>query len=133
MIVDASIAVKWLYIEDDTPAAMALLSDPRLIAPDLVLCEVANAVWKRNRNREGAGIPASFGETVSFFTELVPSLDLVVRATAISLELSHPVYDCFYLALAEARDLPLVTADLRFIKACAGTRYASRLKQLDPS
>ena len=40
---------------------------------------------------------------------------LAPRATAMALDLDHAIYDCFYLALAEREDAPLVTADRRFL------------------
>lgn len=35
------------------------------------------------------------------FGSLVPTDGLRRRAVAIAIELDHPIYDCFYLALAE--------------------------------
>jgi predicted nucleic acid-binding protein len=39
----------------------------------------------------------------------------VPRALTIARALGHPIYDCVYLALAEAENKPLVTADARFL------------------
>ena len=44
---------------------------------------------------------------------LCPSAALVAHASAIALEIAHPVYDCLYLACAEVEGAPLVTADGR--------------------
>jgi predicted nucleic acid-binding protein len=49
------------------------------------------------------------------YEELVPAASLRERAFAMALELGHPVYDCFYLALAERRRTQLVTADSRLL------------------
>jgi predicted nucleic acid-binding protein len=40
------------------------------------------------------------------------------------------VYDCFYLALSEAEDAPLVTADRRLVAKVAGTPFAARTLHL---
>jgi predicted nucleic acid-binding protein len=32
------------------------------------------------------------------------------------MDLGHPVYDCIFLALAEDRDLPLITSDERLVR-----------------
>ena len=40
--------------------------------------------------------------------------------------LHHPVYDCFYLAVSEALDAPLVTADGRLLARVAGTSFSTR-------
>jgi predicted nucleic acid-binding protein len=43
---------------------------------------------------------------------------------AISRALDHPVYDCFYLALAEDRHATLVTADGRLLNRLQDTQWA---------
>ena len=55
---------------------------------------------------------------------------LADRALAIALDLRHPVYDCFYLALAEARGSRLVTADDRLLRVCARTPFAKLVRSL---
>jgi predicted nucleic acid-binding protein len=47
--------------------------------------------------------------------ERVASPTLMHRALDLAIRLAHPVYDCVYLALAEQRNIPLVTADARLI------------------
>jgi predicted nucleic acid-binding protein len=41
---------------------------------------------------------------------------------ALAIRLKHPIYDCFYLALAERKRCALVTADARLIAAAKGIR-----------
>jgi predicted nucleic acid-binding protein len=54
IVVDASVAVKWFIHEPDRPAARRLLvPQSRLIAPDLIVAEVASAMWKRVVAGEG--------------------------------------------------------------------------------
>ena len=43
-------------------------------------------------------------------------------AMALAIRLKHPIYDCFYLALAERERCALVTADARLIAAAKGIR-----------
>ena len=64
------------------------------------------------------------------FSQLVPLRQLAPRAAALAHQLDHPVYDCFYLALSERRDVPLVTADRRLIAKVAGTPFAVRTLHL---
>ena len=47
---------------------------------------------------------------------LVPAtlLQLVPAASRLAADLGHPIYDCFYLALAIQEKAPLITADQRF-------------------
>jgi predicted nucleic acid-binding protein len=62
--------------------------------------------------------------------ELVPSLNLRRRALTIAVRLRHSAYDCFYLALAEERDIPLITADARLIRRCQGTNFERLVRPL---
>lgn len=52
-VIDASVAVKWLAEEEfSTQAFQLLFGEIRLIAPDLIFAEVANALWKMQRRGE---------------------------------------------------------------------------------
>lgn len=129
LIVDASIAVKWVVEEPGSAAARALLSNgERLIAPDLVLAEIGNAVRKKLARgiipREQAVIAARTAARA--FDELVPTGLLAFTAIELALDLNHPVYDCFYLALAARERLPLITADDRLRAAAQRARIEAR-------
>ncbi len=52
LVVDASIAIKWVVEEEGTPQALALRKSARLIAPDLLVAECANILWKKARRGE---------------------------------------------------------------------------------
>lgn len=126
LVIDASVALKWFVNEDGSVQAAALLAGPDLlIAPDLILAEVGNAAWKADRN--GTMHPEQFDHAAArlpaAFDELTPLAALSRRAGAIALVLDHPVYDCCYLALAEARGATLVTADRRLLSRVAGTEW----------
>lgn len=124
LIVDASVALKWVVPEKGVSKAEALLRRPEdIIAPALVLAEAANALWKKRRVGELAVDPGdALREIVHAFVEFVPEELLAPRALSLAVILDHPVYDCFYLALAEARGGTLITADGKLI---------ARLKQGD--
>lgn len=119
VIVDASVATKWFFAEaDDVSARMLLASENILIAPDLIVAEVCNAARKKFQRAESnaqraleiaTGLPR-------MFRELVPAKSLAPRALEIAMNLQHPVYDCFYLALAEFSDTTVVTADAHLLR-----------------
>jgi predicted nucleic acid-binding protein len=118
LIVDASVAVKWLSEEPGSAQAEVLLAGvDDLIAPELVLAEIGNALWKKavarilDRRQMLDGIQ----RVPAFFDRLVPVPEIATRATEIALDLRHPVYDCFYLALAERERCSLITADKRLL------------------
>jgi predicted nucleic acid-binding protein len=123
-VVDASVALRWFVDAPGTDAALQLLEgEEALIAPDLIVVEVANAAWKLARAGEiseehGARVA---GAVASSFSELVPSGRLIVRAYALAGALEHPVYDCVYLALAEREEARLVTADQRLLGRLGNT------------
>lgn len=114
VIVDASVAVKWFFEEPDHIAARALLTrDEPLVAPTLLVAEVANAAWKRFRSGEisrgdAAKVIALSGQP---FSELFPLPPLLLEAGRLMLDFMHPAYDCFYLALALQENAPIATAD----------------------
>lgn len=129
-IIDCSVAIKWFVAEEGQNAAEALIGEA-LIAPDLLLPEISNVVWKKWRIKEIGQEQAQLAlQAVLSFVELVPASGFADRALEIAIELDHPAYDCFYLALSEFQGVPLVTADGRLIRRCAETRFAKMLKAL---
>jgi predicted nucleic acid-binding protein len=134
LIVDASVALKW-YLGDEPHAAEAraiLDGGEDLIAPDIIIAEVCNAAWlgvraSRVGQRQAEAIARSLP---GFFTVLVGGSGLAERGVAIAGQLDHPVYDCFYLALAEARDAALITADRRLLRKLRRSPWAERAVSL---
>ena len=118
LVVDASVAVKWVVQEEGSDQAVRLIDGPRLIAPDLLVPECANILWKKARRgeltREEA--MAAAGLLVRADVELVPTRALMASALRLALDLDHAAYDCTYLALALERDVRFVTADVRFAR-----------------
>jgi predicted nucleic acid-binding protein len=46
LVIDASVAIKWVIDEPGTKEALSLLKH-RLYAPDLLVAECGNILWKR--------------------------------------------------------------------------------------
>ncbi len=133
IVVDASVALRWCFPLNDSERAEELLrSDGRLIAPDLVISEITNAAWKLVvfDKLPAASATTAVREVAKAFEELVPASMLKDRALAIAIELRHPAYDCFYLALAEQRNARLVTADERLLRRCTKTPFAKLVRPL---
>jgi predicted nucleic acid-binding protein len=116
MVVDASIAIKWLVPEEDYEKALSIAAAHQLIAPQLIYAECANIIWKKVRKGElttrEAREAAFFIDT--FHVQTVALRELLDVALELSLHLDHAVYDCFYLALAILDDCQFVTADRKF-------------------
>jgi predicted nucleic acid-binding protein len=120
LVVDASVAVKWVLPEPDSDRAAALRkSEDDIIAPSLVIAEIGNALWKSALRGDIGTAEASeaLQLAVSHFARIVPLDDLAVRATELAIDLRHPIYDCFYLALAERERVPIVSADSKLLAA----------------
>ena len=103
LVVDASVAVKWFVAEDLSDAAERILGrGDALSAPDLILVEVANALWKKARLGEidRADADEALAALAADAIELQPTAPLVRRAHVLAGEIGHPVYDCIYLAAA---------------------------------
>ena len=117
-VVDASVMVKWLVNEAHSDQAAGLLdAGSTLVAPGLVFAEAANALWVLQRRGD---ISASdLADAVDALRAVpvslpVPMPQLTPAAARLAVDLHHPVYDCFYLALAVQTQYPVVTADSRF-------------------
>jgi predicted nucleic acid-binding protein len=117
-VVDASIAVKWVVEETGTAAALVLLQAGRIIAPELLLAECANILWKKARRRELSKEEAILAARLlqGADMEIVSTRSLLESATSIAIELDHAAYDCVYIALAAASGCRFVTADDRLVR-----------------
>lgn len=129
-VIDVSVALKWCLPEDGHEAALALLEaddgEP-LLAPDWLLVEAANALWKQWRRGliEPEPIDAILGMLAEALT-LVDARGLVPRAAAIARAIDHPVYDCLYLAAAEAHGATLVSDDRALVAKGSGAGFPVR-------
>jgi|SRR5215217_8241117 len=132
MIIDASVAFKLIVEEPGSEEAIAWISRAELVAPTLIHAEVGNALWKRvQRGELAAG--DEIGDRLSDLTHYVRTVDesaLLPRALRLAVELAHPVYDCIYLALAEALDDRVLTADRRFLQALEHGPYRTMVMEL---
>ena len=115
VVIDASVALKWVLDEPGKEAADALLEE-ELIAPSLWLLEAANALWRRTQRGEINDEEAKERLTELYNAPVTTTTiedDLLAAADLANL-LGHPVYDCLYLAMAIRENTYVVTADCRF-------------------
>jgi predicted nucleic acid-binding protein len=124
IVTDASVAVKWYFPEPGHEAADRLLAaaisgERDLLAPDLIVAEFTNVLWKKIESsecdREAADAILALWQIDR--PELVPSADLAARSLALATVLHHPVYDCLYLAAAIEYQAAFATADRRLARA----------------
>ena len=120
LVVDASVAAKWVLPEPSSADAAALRGqDSDLIAPSLVVAEIGNALWKSFMRGDMAGrdIAHVLRVAACHYSRLIPYETIAAEAMKLAIDLKHPIYDCFYLALAERERAPLISADKRLIAA----------------
>jgi predicted nucleic acid-binding protein len=139
VVVDASVAVKWILPEDDSEQARAILEASAegafdLIAPEHVLAEAANAVWARSYLRKEISVlSAQLGVALlrSANVAYTPTEALIPQAFELALAHGWTVYDCLYVALAMQEDAVLVTADRPVATTFGPTGYVRRLADFD--
>jgi predicted nucleic acid-binding protein len=116
LVIDASVALKWLIPEEGSDRAHALLAQDQFVAPDLLWAECANVLWQRVRRTSlsQADAMAALDAIGAVPIATVPTADVAARALQLAIELDHPVYDCLYLAVALREQCVLITADQGF-------------------
>jgi predicted nucleic acid-binding protein len=122
VVVDASAAVE---IALDGPKAAsfndALRASVEALAPDLMIPELMNAIWKYHQFEDLSLLQCE--QAIELGVKLIdswaPSRELHREAFRLARIARKPVYDMFYLALASREDAMLVTMDSGLKKEAA--------------
>jgi len=123
IVVDASLAAKWVLWESDSDRAFAFLHayGEAMAAPDTLLHEVTGAVVSRHNRREMDKREAleSIAQWAGFWRDQLihahrVTAELVQHAGELAIALGHPIADCIYLALAIELGCDLATCDAKF-------------------
>ena len=129
-VVDASVAIKWFIPEIHSEAALRLQrSRYRLHVPALMTLELGNVLAKKIRRgeltrAEGDGI---LKELKHLPLQRHADERLFPAAYQLALDTQRSVYNCLYLALAEAIDGVMITADHKFYLSLSGGSYGRRV------
>lgn len=132
-VVDASVVVKWFIPEVHSDAAVRLLEGGySLLAPDLLLPEVGNVLWKKIRRRELSESSALsiFENLKSKSLQIVGTPTLLKSALGIATKFDRSFYDSLYLATAVFHDCVLATADDKLYRALRGTTLSPHVQCL---
>lgn len=130
IVIDASVAAKWFFQEEHSMAALNLLDNHfELNVPDSFFLEINSLLCKRTRRRELSVSEALVmdEEIRSIPIQSYPSAALREKAFEIALETRSSIYDCLYLALAEALNSNMVTADRKFFEALQNGQFRHRM------
>jgi predicted nucleic acid-binding protein len=118
------VVVKWFIPEVDSDIAHQLLERylqgvDTPVAPDLLIAECGNVLWRRCRQGDITPEEAteSLADLLTLQVPLVPATSLVQSALQLALQYQRTLYDALYLTLAQERNCDLITADERFFNA----------------
>ncbi len=116
VVIDASVVVKW-YSEEDYSDKANILRDSHiigatvLIAPDLILYEIANALRytsKLNENEISESVIDLFKLKIDI---IIQNEDTIRKTVYHALKWNLTIYDACYIALADLLGIKLITAD----------------------
>jgi predicted nucleic acid-binding protein len=133
LVIDSSVALKWFVSEPNRELAAELLDgDDVLIAPDLILVEVSNAMWRKARKGEVTALQVveaihEIG-SITALHRVTPAL--TDAAFQIAEKIGHSIYDCIFLACAIETGAELVTADGKFYEKAIQCSYATNIRRL---
>jgi predicted nucleic acid-binding protein len=118
LVLDASAVVR--IIEGSPQAAafqQAVLDAELVLAPELMLTEVSNALWRLQRagQLQAEGLQQCLSRAAALVDHIEPDRHLQVEALSLACHWDHPVYDCLYLALARREAAVLLTADQKLM------------------
>lgn len=118
VVIDTSVAYKWFSPENEEllAEALALLKNSSaLIAPDLIIYELANS-WATKTKLKIPQIKIFLKDLEETEIKIEPvSFELVRKAIDFSKKYSVSVYDASYAVLAQEKDCDFVTADSKFV------------------
>ena len=125
VVVDASVVAKWFIPENHTERALRVrdshaAGDITLVAPDLLIYEVANTLrYRRDFQEEAVIVCASI--LCAFGIELEPPGPREIsRAVAEAASRDLSVYDGSYISIAKKHATKVVTADAKLHLAGGG-------------
>jgi len=118
LVLDASVVVRIIEGSPQTAAFQQAVLDAELVlAPELMLTEVSNALWRLQRagQLQLEGLQQCLSRGAALVDHIEPDRHLQAEALALACHLDHPVYDCLYLALARREAAVLLTADQKLM------------------
>jgi len=135
IIIDASVVVKWFSEEEYTEKALAIrerirMGEERVIVPDLLLYELANAL-KYNPSFDANDVSDALTSIFDMDLEIVtPIPEIINLAVALAFDYNITVYDAFYIALAKDLELTFITADRRLCERVRGLDYVEFIGEM---
>ncbi len=137
VVVDASVAVKWLVAEEDSERAAELLDFKayQCCVPDFLYGEVVNVIWQHVKSKKmlapkGLELLRQLKEIP---LRVIPTQGLISRAFMIAEQQKlAATYDAIYLACALEENAMLITADYRFYRSIHDSILRRHIELLTP-
>ena len=131
-VIDASVVIKWFSQEEATDRALTVRGEhvegkQTLVAPDLLVYEIANALRFRPGFTSLATARAIRDLLDLGLDLIVPSRELIRRGSEMAYAYGITVYDASYLALGELLGVEVITADKEFFKKAQGCGFLRML------
>lgn len=122
-VIDVSVAIKWYIPEPLYGHAVDFLDslkqpDVQFYAPDLIIPELGNVLWKKVRGNELSSDEAEKITDIlceAFPVMLLDSTLYLKGAMKLALIYGRTIYDSLYLATAIAHEGCLITADHKMV------------------
>ncbi len=122
-VLDTSVVIKWFseYDEDDLDNALNLRNEIKegrcaIVVPDLLYYEIANAL-RYNSNFSNSDVKDAVKTVVEMgFQVKGIVIDIMNLAIDLAFKNDCTFYDTYFLALSQTENIPLVTADYKFVK-----------------
>jgi predicted nucleic acid-binding protein len=137
-VIDASVAIRFLLVEDLSEKAQQLLRDflnesVDMRAPDLIQSEVGNALWKAVK-RKLMELSEALAKLTYFHKLKINSVQLtehdLVDALGWAVKNDATYYDSLYVRSSEVTGSTLLTADDELFKKASGTVATLHLRDL---
>lgn len=133
-VIDASVAIKLFVDEEHSDLARELLQglaadEPdEFYAPSLLYPECANVLWKyvHRYGYDSHVARSNLDDLLDLAFRIVTTDDLTASAFDLALTYGITIYDACYVALAQATDFPLVTADKKLLLSMPGSGASAR-------
>ncbi len=119
VVLDVSLAVGILTGNPSAaPFESPLIEADEVLAPDLFVAELSNAVWKMVRAGQISAQAGSelIRDGLDMVDEFVPVLAIWEKAFDNAVVSDHPVYDMVYLTLARLKSASLLTLDKKLAR-----------------
>jgi len=131
-VADASVAIKLFVLEAGSETADRLVGQlatspgAEIHVPDLLYIECANILWKyvRSTHYPLTSAMRDLADLRQLAFHATATSELMVEALQLAVTHGITAYDACYVALAQRKAIPLVTADEKLVRLLAGTSYS---------